>query len=624
MLRSIRALSTMSKDPAFPILLEECASLAGGVSKKQYISVALNLLEEDHTVPFIARYRREQTGDIPVNDLYELQRKWSDFTATIKLRTSRLAALEASGRCTEEVRRAFFACITKEELDELYATYKEVKTAKSELISAFSVSTVADEMMEGKQKFYVVSQEAADVAKSSKYSVFDAISYHCAGTMSSDLSIKDQAKDQFTRHPTIVTTSLTTAYKALQKSSLQPDKDKNKSGSTGKPVKSGTGESAPKLSELHKYKDYHSVNRRITQLAAHQLLAIRRGKEAGVLAINLSPDETAKDIILRFINRKYNVFHHANAPAKDSSHHPAAERAGYRIGRDDVLSSAAKEAVSKLCASLTKKQWKDAITKAEIEAAEVFSTSLRPLLLTAPLRTVIGSEGTAGSTVNSATVVCAVDPGFAHGHKWVVLAQASSNINVAEGMQAKGNETSILCYGKIFENSSKHPNEISSPLMLSSPAQLADVLVKYNVTAVAIGNGTGSREAQAFVSAALEHASSRQSNNSISANTSSTLESKQKRKHTDLTEDTHRSSNNATSAVPTAGCVGYAVVSEAGASVYSASERAREEFPPSMLDIAYVGAVSIGRRLVDPLSELIKVQVKLMVESICSVFTYCL
>ena len=606
MLRSIRALSTMSRDPAFPILLEECATLAGGPSKKQYISVALNLLEEDHTVPFIARYRREQTGDIPVNDLYELQRKWADFIATIKLRTSRLVALETSGRCTEEVRKAFFECTSKDELDELYAAYKEVKTAKSELISAFSVGVVADDMMQGKQKFYVVTQEAADIAKSSKYSVFDAISYHCTATMASDLSIKDHAKDQFSRHPTIVATTLTTAYKNLQKGSLSSDKDKNKAGVVSKPAKSGTGESAPKMSELHKYKDYHTVNRRITQLAAHQLLAIRRGKEAGVLAISLSPDEAAKDHLFRFINRKYNVYYNAAAPAKD---HPTAEKAGYRIGRDDVLCTASKEAVSKLCASLTKKQWKDAITAAEIEAAEVFSISLRPLLLTAPLRTVIGGENSTESAVgagSAATVVCAVDPGFAHGHKWVVLAQAGSKLNVAEGLQAQGNETSILSYGKIFESSAKHSSSSSnnSPLMLSSPAQLAEVLVRYNVTAVAIGNGTGSREAQAFVSAALEHAASLDQHSSKPSSSSSSDSNKLKRKHADLVLD--HSSNTAKGT----GCVGYAVVSEAGASVYSASERAREEFPPNMLDIAYVGAVSIGRRLVDPLSELIKVQVK--------------
>ncbi len=601
----------MSRDPAFPILLEECASLAGRSNKKQYISVALNLLEEDHTVPFIARYRREQTGDIPVNDLYELQRKWADFTATIKLRTSRLAALETSGRCTEEVKRAFFECTTKEELDELYATYKEVKTAKSELINAFSVGAVAEDMMQGKQKFYVVTQESADIAKSSKYSVFDAISYHCAATMASDLSIKDHAKDQFSRHPTIVTTTLTTAYKNLQKGSLSSDKDKSKAGVASKPVKSGTGESVPKMSELHKYKDYHSVNRRITQLAAHQLLAIRRGKEAGVLAISLSPDEAAKDHLFRYINRKYNVYYNAAAPAKDQ---PSVERVGYRIGRDDVLCTASKEAVSKLCASLTKKQWKDAITAAEIEAAEVFSISLRPLLLTAPLRTVIGGESSAGfaaAASNATTVVCAVDPGFAHGHKWVVLAQAGSKLNVAEGMQAQGNETSILCYGKIFESSAKHSSSSNhnhssnaSPRMLASPAQFAEVLVRYKVTAVAIGNGTGSREAQAFVSAALEHASSDpQSTKSSSSESDNTL----KRKHADLE---HSHSSSASNASNSTGCVGYAVVSEAGASVYSASERAREEFPSNMLDIAYVGAVSIGRRLVDPLSELIKVQVK--------------
>jgi len=570
----------MSRDPAFPLLLEECSSLGtsswnnSASSRKKYISVALNLLEEDNTVPFIARYRREQTGDIPVNDLYELQRKWADFIAMIKLRTSRLATLESSGRCTEEVKKAFFECTTKEELDELYASYKEVKTAKSELINAFSVDTVAEDMLAGKQKFYVITPQAADVAKSSKYSISEAISYHCATAMFSDLSIKANAKEQFARHPTVITTSLTTAYKALQKNSLDGSSGGGKAKEEKKPK---TGESVPKLSELHKYKDYHSVSRRVTQLAAHQLLAIRRGKEAGVIAIALSPDDVAKDNMLRFIHRKYNVFVNPST-AKDGKQ---AERVGDRIQRDDTLLAAAKEAVSKLCASLTKKQYKDAITAAEIEAAEVFSISLRPLLLTAPLRTVLEES----QAVSRSAVVCAVDPGFAHGHKWVILAQASSSLNVSAGLTAQGNETSILCYGKIFENSSKHPSA-GSPMMLSSPAQLGDVLVRYDVTAVAIGNGTGSREAQAFVSAALEHAATA---------TSSSVKNKRKRDESNLS--------------PALGCVGYAVVSEAGASVYSASDRAREEFPPEVLDISYVGAVSIGRRLVDPLSELIKVQV---------------
>jgi uncharacterized protein len=128
--------------------------------------------------------------------------------------------------------------------------------------------------------------------------------------------------------------------------------------------------------------------------------------------------------------------------------------------------------------------------------------------------------------------------------------------------------------------------------MLHNAQQLSDVITHYGVNVVAIGNGTASREAQLLVATALQHAAPTAAQQSTAEGSGN---SKRKRE--------------ITTAADKKGCLGYVVVSEAGASVYSASERARQEFPPEVLDIAYVGAVSIGRRLLDPLSELVKVQV---------------
>lgn len=625
-------MSQLNRDPAYRLFVDDCAATVGARLQRTNVERALTLLEEENTVPFIARYRRDQTGDIEVSDLYELQRRWHDFTAMVKLRSSRLATLEAAGRCDDEIRLALQECVSKEELDELYATVKETKTAKSEIIKSFCVDSIAADMLAGTLKFAAVPQTAMEAARSTKYSVLEAVAYHCTSLIASELDVKDCAKNQFSRHPTIVVTSLTTAYKALAKSMSDSKNGSSKaeSGGQAKTAKATKGEPEAKVSELMKYKDYHSVNRRLNQLAAHQLLAIRRGKEAGVISITLSPDDIAKQNILRFIHSKYRCF-----PPKEHAGNSSHGSAGSKIYTDDVLQTACKEVLTKLCASLTKKQWKDAITSAEVEAAVVFGTSLRPLLLTAPLREVISqhSHRDALTTSTSATphvtvptdppvVVLAVDPGFAHGHKWVVLSQGAQSGAMSSGVPAQGEATSILCYGKIFEKShgstSKDTQSSSgsavfknSPVILHSAAQLGELLNRFRVQVVAIGNGTGSREAQQLVATAMENVGDSVGTTALSSAPTSghgteaaTVRESHKRKRADEATAGPTSTNR-----PAGHCMGYVVVSEAGASVYSASKRAREEFPPAVLDISYVGAVSIGRRLIDPLSELVKIQV---------------
>jgi uncharacterized protein len=588
----------MSRDPAFSAFLSECAMVVPTVksdSSRASVRAAFALFEDDNTVPFIARYRREQTGDLSASDLYELQRKWDEFQSMAKLRNSRLAALDAGGRLTEEIKGKFYECTTKEELDEVYSAYKENKTAKSEVIALFQVEDVAHDLLGNKVKWATITEHAAKIAKEQKYSVGEALVYHFSNHINADLEVKAAAKEQFEKYPATVKTTLTPAYKALQS-----DQQKTGSGDKSSHGK-GSGEKVPQWSELNKYKDYHAVDRSVSQLAAHQLLAIRRGKDAGVLNVTLSARESAKQMILRFVQQKYKC----SPSAHDVD--PAAilklTGPGSKIHRQDVLTLASREAVTKLGAASTKKQWRDAMTAAEVAAADVFSTSLRPLLLTAPLRLVVGdqrySSSVAATSVSSTPlVVCAVDPGYAHGHKWVILSQGDATHRDAsqssQAVRAQGEDTTILSYGKIFEKagSSGSVTQRASPIMLHNAQQLSEVITHYGVNVVAIGNGTASREAQLLVATALQHAAPTAAQQSTAESSGN---SKRKREVTTATD------NN--------GCLGYVVVSEAGASVYSASERARQEFPQEVLDIAYVGAVSIGRRLLDPLSELVKVQV---------------
>ena len=616
----VRKLSSMSKDPAFSLFLDECSnsiSSSGLPKKRTYVGAALSLLEEENTVPFIARYRREQTGDLPVGDLYELQRKWDDFLSMTKLRNARLSTLEANGKCTSEVRTAFMECISKEELEELYSSFKESKTAKSEIINSFNMHEIAQDFIDGKLRQTTISSKVAEIANNTKYSVAEAIIYHCTNHIYADLDVKTYAKEAFNKHPTILNTTLTPSYKALQKELVE---NKNNSHKDNTKTKSNTKVTDAKPSELNKYRDYHSIHRRMTQFPSHQLLAIRRGKDAGVLAITLSSDEIAKTNILHYIHKKYKCFPSSQHQQSDPNHILKLTATGSRLCREDILALASKEVISKLSTNSTKKSYKEALSSAEVEAAVVFGTSLRPLLLTAPLRSIVNQLASTTRTLSDKSiVVCAVDPGYAHGHKWVILSQGSNQNNSSSNssgasstVQAQGEDTTILCYGKIFEKANKDSTNHTSvsmkasPVMLHSSMQFAELLQQYNVNVIAIGNGTASREAQEFVSKALGAV---HTNHTSISPTSANIEDKKsnkKRKHHEVTTSTTTTGSNNSSS---SSCLGYVVVSEAGASVYSASERAREEFPPQALDIAYVGAVSIGRRLVDPLSELVKVQV---------------
>ncbi|MBL7858213.1 MAG: RNA-binding transcriptional accessory protein [Cyclobacteriaceae bacterium] len=255
-----------------------------------------------------------------------------------------------------------------------------------------------------------------------------------------------------------------------------------------------------KESEGQKYKDYFEWKEPIQNTPSHRLLAMRRGEKEGVLALDIFPPE---EIVISALERQF-----IKTENESAEQIKLAITDGYkRLLRPSLETEIRME--SKM--------------KADDEAIKVFATNLKELLLTAPL----GQKS-----------VLALDPGFRTGCKVVCLDKQ----------------------GKFLHYEAIYPNEPQKQIAKSAVV-IKNLVEKYTIEAIAIGNGTASRETEAFVkSIGLSHK------------------------------------------------IIVVMVNESGASVYSASDVAREEFPDQ--DVTVRGAVSIGRRLMDPLAELVKIDAK--------------
>lgn len=250
-----------------------------------------------------------------------------------------------------------------------------------------------------------------------------------------------------------------------------------------------------------KYRDYFEFSEPLSRIPSHRLLAIRRGEEEGFLSVDISPDE---DQAIENLDR---IFLKGTERSKDQ----------LELAISDSYKRLLKPGIETEFSNLSKE-------KADQYAIQIFTENLRQLLLASPL----GQKN-----------VLAIDPGYRTGCKVVVL-------------DNQGN----LVADKVI-----YPFDRSN----EANAVLTDLIQKYNIEAVAVGNGTAGRETEDFVKKLLSSADKENS-------------------------------------------IGLFMVSEQGASIYSASDVAREEFPDK--DVTVRGSVSIGRRLMDPLAELVKIDPK--------------
>ena len=298
--------------------------------------------------------------------------------------------------------------------------------------------------------------------------------------------------------------------------------------------------------EAQKYRDYFDWHEPLRRCTSHRLLAMRRGEAEGILRLSIDPvsDEECVERLERlWISSSFLV-------PRSSKETLAPRIRVIAEAVEDGYKRLLKPSIETEFSNLSKEQ-------ADDEAIRVFAENLRQLLLSAPL----GQKRVMG-----------IDPGFRTGCKVVCL-------------DAQGN---LLHHEAIFP----HP-----PVnhRMQATVHLQQMIEQYHVEAIAIGNGTASRETRAFVEeVVLSRKEERGGEDSLSADYPR--------------RDCSRSSFLAPRSSKETVVPRIFVVSEDGASVYSASKVAREEFPDE--DVTVRGAVSIGRRLMDPLAELVKIDPK--------------
>ena len=435
-----------------------------GVSAKQ-IAATVALLNENATIPFIARYRKEKTGSLDevqiaaIADEYHRYLEMEDRKATI------LNTIAEQGQLTDELKARIEKCWDATELEDIYLPYKPHRKTRADVAREQGYEPLAQAIFSQQREGDEAMKRLGDKREEALQGARDII----AEWISQDEQARNATRREFT-------------YSAVL---------------TTKVVKGKESEE-----EAQKYRDYFAVKEPLRRITSHRLLAIRRAEAEGFIRVDISPDsEKALDKLARiFLKTQSDTTYQVELAMEDSY------KRLLKPSIETEFAAASKE-------------------KADEEAIRVFAQNLRQLLLESPL----GQK-----------CVLALDPGFRTGCKTVVLS-------------AQGD---LLHHTVAFVNN------------VASTKTIQQLIAQYQIEAIAIGNGTASRECEQMVRVALEAKGD---------------------------EAIRRE-------------VPVFVVSESGASVYSASKIAREEFPDE--DVTVRGAVSIGRRLMDPLAELVKIDPK--------------
>ena len=440
-----------------------------GVAATQ-VAATIALLNENATIPFIARYRKERTGSLDEVQIAQIAEEYHRFLELDNRKATILKTIEEQGKLTRELQERIEQSWDATELEDIYLPYKPHRKTRADLAREQGYEPLATALFAQKREGDEAIKQLGEKREEALQGARDII----AEWISQDEKARQNMRREF-------------SYSAMI---------------TTKVVKSK--ENDP---EAQKYKDYFAINEPLRRISSHRLLAIRRAESEGFIRVDISPDRE------KALDKLAYQFLHSNS---DASYQ-------VELAMEDSYKRLLKPAIETEFAASSKE-------KADTEAIRVFADNLRQLLLESPL----GQKR-----------VMALDPGFRTGCKLVILS-------------AQGD---LLKHTVVFLNTKQAIDTIQQ------------LIHQYQIEAIAIGNGTASRETEQMVRFALE-------NNSTPS--CSTLHN------------------------PTPPQI--FVVSESGASVYSASKIAREEFPNE--DVTVRGAVSIGRRLMDPLAELVKIDPK--------------
>ena len=435
------------------------------------VEKTINLIDEGNTIPFIARYRKEVTGNLSDEQLRNLDERLTYLRNLEQRKNEVISSIESQGKMTDEIMVSLDNAITLAEVEDIYRPYKQKKKTRASEAKRKGLEPLAINIKEQKDKT-PLSKVAENFLNDEVLTIEDAIQGAkdiIAEEISDDPEFRKQIKKVYYKLGTIETTSC---------------KDEEKSA----------------------YEMYYNFSEKISTIPSHRILAINRGEKEEFLKVKLiKPEEKILDIIQKSVLIKGST-------------------------REAEILDTIKDSYERLIEpSIDREIRADLTEKADTGAIKVFGKNAKELLLGAPLKglTVLG-----------------FDPAYRTGCKLAII-----------------DET-----GKVLDTGVIYPTEPQNDIE-GSQKTLINLISKYNINMIAIGNGTASRESEEFVSDTLK-----------------------------IIKDKFNVD------------VYYTIVSEAGASVYSASKLASEEYPD--LNVSLRGAISIARRLQDPLAEFVKIDPK--------------
>ena len=478
--------------------------------RPQQIAVAVALMDEGATVPFIARYRKEVTGGLDDTQLRLIEERLLYLRELEDRRAAILKSIHEQGKLTDALITAIGAAETKQTLEDIYLPFKPRRRTKAMIAREAGLEPLARSLME--------NPTLDPQVEAAKYINIDPDAY--AALSAEDLK-KSQAGDESINggKPFVpdIKTALDGARDILAEefSEMAPLLAKLRDFLWSKGLMTSQVVSGQEMAEEEKFRDYYAYSEPIRLVPSHRALALFRGRQLGVLQLKLTLEESQESLVP----------------------HPCEVMIAKHVGIES-LGRKADKWLAEVCRwtwrvktslSLEMALFTQLREAAETEAIKVFARNLHELLLAAPA---------------GAKVVMGVDPGIRTGCKVAV----------------------VDATGKLLETATIYPHEPRKDWD-GSLAVLGALCVKHQVSLVAIGNGTASRETDRLVKDLMKL---------VAGKTTLSLQK--------------------------------IVVSEAGASVYSASELAAQEFPE--LDVSLRGAVSIARRLQDPLAELVKIEPK--------------
>lgn len=438
--------------------------------EKNKIGNTIKLIDEGNTIPFIARYRKEVTGNL--SD--EVLRKLNDrliYLRNLEARKDEVIRLiDEQGKLTEELKNSILNASILTEVEDLYRPYKQKKRTRAtiakerglEPLAKLIISqTVKDGNKDEIVTKYINKEKGLETVEECINGALDII----AEDISDNAKYRKKIRGITYRTGKLVTTAV------------------NKDESTV-------------------YDMYYNFSEEIKKIPSHRILAITRGEKEKVLKVKLDLDEES---VLKYLERE--------------------TLKGDSIFKDDLILCIEDSYKRLIKPSIEREIRGELFEEASEKAIEVFGVNAKNLLMQPPIKNV---------------VVMGFDPAYRTGCKIAIIDDT----------------------GKLLDYTTIYPTQPQNDIAGATKSMI-ELINKYNVNIIALGNGTASRESEKFIAEVIKKIDKK---------------------------------------------VYYAIVSEAGASVYSASELATKEYPD--INVSIRGAISIARRLQDPLAELVKIDPK--------------